>query len=263
MTQPTLNDLIGLARAAGDILREGYGQDHQVHYKGLIDLVTEVDHRSENMLLERILAAYPQDTIVTEERGRFEGANGRSWIIDPLDGTVNFAHGIPIFAVSIAYAVDRQVTLGVVYDPLRDECFSAERGKGAWLNGKPISPSSEASLQKALLVTGFSYNPEIRDRNLPLFVHLVKRAQAVRRLGSAALDMSYVACGRLDGYWELQLESWDIAAAALIAQESGATITDMDGSPNFMRPPHSAVAANPALHAVLLAELKNAAESGK
>lgn len=261
MTQPTLNDLIELALAAGDILRDGYGQDHQVHYKGLIDLVTEVDHRSENMLLERIQAAYPQDTIVTEERGRFEGANGRSWIIDPLDGTVNFAHGIPIFAVSIAYAVDRQVTLGVVYDPLRDECFSAERGKGAWLNGQSISPSRESSLQKALLVTGFSYNPEIRDRNLPLFVHLVKRAQAVRRLGSAALDMSYVACGRLEGYWELQLESWDIAAAALIAQESGAIITDMDGGPDFMRTPHSVIAANPALHTALLAELKNAAGS--
>jgi len=258
-----LNDVIELARAAGDILRDGYGQDHQVHYKGLIDLVTEVDHRSENMLLERIQAAYPQDAIITEERGRFAGANGRSWIIDPLDGTVNFAHGIPIFAVSIAYAVDRQVMLGVVYDPLRDECFSAERGKGAWLNDLPISPTNETSLQKALLVTGFSYNPEIRDRNLPLFVHLVKRAQAVRRLGSAALDMSYVACGRLDGYWELQLETWDLAAAALIAQESGVLVTDMDGSLDFMHPPHSAIAANPALHAVLLAELKNAAASGK
>ncbi|MRR52613.1 MAG: inositol monophosphatase, partial [Rhodocyclaceae bacterium] len=109
-------------------LREGYGQDHQVRYKGVIDLVTEVDHRSENMLLERIQAQFPDDTIITEERGRFEGANGNSWIIDPLDGTVNFAHGVPIFAVSIAYAVDRQVTLGVVYDPLRDECFTAERG---------------------------------------------------------------------------------------------------------------------------------------
>ncbi|TLN10747.1 inositol monophosphatase, partial [bacterium] len=256
MPQPTLNDVIELARAAGQILREGYGQDHQVRYKGVIDLVTEVDHRSENMLLERIQAQFPDDTIITEERGRFEGANGRSWIIDPLDGTVNFAHGVPIFAVSIAYAVDRQVTLGVVYDPLRDECFAAERGQGAWLNGVPITPAGETSLQKALLVTGFSYDPEIRDRNLPYFVHFVKRAQAVRRLGSAALDMCYVACGRLDGYWEMQLRTWDIAAAALIAQEAGTIVTDMQGTPEFMRRPHSAVAANPALHAVLMEEIR-------
>lgn len=257
MAQPTLNDLIDLARASGEILRAGYGQDHQVHYKGLIDLVTEVDRKSENMLLERIRARFPQDAIITEESGKFEGATGRSWIIDPLDGTVNFAHGVPIFSVSIAYAVDHQVTLGVVYDPLRDECFSAERGRGAWLNGQPISPSAEINLQTALLVTGFSYDPEIRDLNLSYFIHFVKRAQAVRRLGSAALDMCYVACGRLDGYWELRLRAWDIAAAALIAQEAGATVTDLQGGPNFMRSPHSAVVANSALHAVMMEELKN------
>ncbi|WP_075071947.1 inositol monophosphatase family protein [Longilinea arvoryzae] len=257
MQQPTLFDLIDLARASGEILRAGYGQDHQVHYKGLIDLVTEVDRNSENMLLERIRARFPQDAIITEESGRFEGETGCSWIIDPLDGTVNFAHGVPIFAVSIAYSVNREVRMGVVYDPLRDECFSAERGKGAWLNGLPISPSVETNLQKALLVTGFSYDPAIRDRNLPYFVQLVKKAQAVRRMGSAALDLSYVACGRLDGYWEMQLKSWDIAAAGLIAQESGALVTDMDGNPDFMRPPYGAVAANAALHAALLAELKN------
>ncbi|TLN23859.1 inositol monophosphatase [bacterium] len=255
--QPTLNDVIELARAAGEILRAGYGQDHQVRYKGLIDLVTEVDQRSEALLLERIRANYPGDTIVTEEGGRFEGANGHSWIIDPLDGTVNYAHGIPIFAVSIAYAVDRQVMLGVVYDPLRDEVFAAERGKGAWLNGLPISPAGDTDLQTALLVTGFSYNPEIRDRNLAYFIHFVKRAQAVRRLGSAALDMCYVACGRLDGYWELHLRLWDIAAAALIAQEAGAQVTDMAGGPDFMASPHSAVAASPRLHAALMAEIRN------
>lgn len=256
MTQPTLNDLIELARAAGEILRAGYGQDHQVRYKGPIDLVTEVDHRSENMLLERIRERFPQDAIITEERGRFEGATGCSWIIDPLDGTVNYAHGVPIFAVSIAYAVDHEVTLGVVYDPLRDECFSAERGRGAWLNGSPIAPANEVSLQNALLVTGFSYDPAIRDRNLPYFCHFVRRAQAVRRLGSAALDMSYVACGRLDGYWEMHLKAWDIAAAALIAREAGALITDLQGSPNFMRPPFSALVANPALHAVMLEQMR-------
>ncbi len=257
MQHPTLNDLMDLARASGEILRAGYGQDHQVRYKGLIDLVTEVDQNSENLLLERIRARFPGDAIITEESGRFEGENGCSWILDPLDGTVNFAHGVPIFAVSIAYSVNRQVRLGVVYDPLRDECFSAERGQGAWLNGQPISPSAETNLQKALLVTGFSYDPTIRDRNLPYFVHLVKRAQAVRRMGSAALDMSYVACGRLDGYWEMQLKTWDIAAAGLIAQEAGARITDMDGNPDFMHPPYGAVAANATLHAALLAELKN------
>lgn len=255
--QPTLKDITGLALDAGKILRAGYGQDHQVRYKGLIDLVTEVDNRSETLLLEQIRARFPGDAIITEESGRFEGENGCSWIIDPLDGTVNFAHGVPIFAVSIAYAVNRQVTLGVVYDPLRDECFSAERGKGAWLNGHPISPSAETDLQKALLVTGFSYDPVVRDRNLPYFVHFVKHAQAVRRMGSAALDMTYVACGRLDGYWEMQLKTWDVAAAGLIAQEAGVRVTDMDGNPDFMHPPYGTVAANPTLHAAMLAEIKS------
>jgi myo-inositol-1(or 4)-monophosphatase len=254
--QPNLNDLIDLSRAAGEILRAGYGQDHQVRHKGIIDLVTEVDQRSENLLLERIRARFPLDTIVTEESGRFEGTNGHSWIIDPLDGTVNYAHGVPIFAVSIAYAINREVVLGVVYDPLRDECFSAERGSGAWLNGTRIAPAGETNLQNALLVTGFSYEPELRDRNLAYFVHFVKRAQAVRRLGSAALDMCYIANGRLDGYWEMQLHAWDIAAAALIAREAGATVTDMRGEADVMRPPYAAVIANPTLHETLLAEIK-------
>lgn len=254
--QPNLNDLIDLARASGEILRAGYGQDHQVRYKGLIDLVTEVDQRSEALLLERIRARFPLDTIITEESGRFEGANGHSWIIDPLDGTVNFAHGVPIFSVSIAYAIDREVVLGVVYDPLRDECFCAERGSGAWLNGSPIAPAAETNLQNALLVTGFSYNPEIRDRNLAYFVHFVKKAQAVRRLGSAALDLCYTASGRLDGYWEMKLNPWDVAAGALIAQEAGARVSDMSGDPDFMRPPYGVVAANPTLHEILLAEIQ-------
>ena len=256
MTQPTLKDVIELARAAGQILREGYGQDHQVRHKGLIDLVTEVDHRSEKLLLERIQARFPGDAIITEESGRVEGENGNRWIIDPLDGTVNYAHGVPIFAVSIAYAVGGQVTLGVVYDPLRDECFAAERGKGAWLNGAPIAPAAASELQKALLVTGFSYNPEIRDRNVPFFIHFVKHTQAVRRLGSAALDLCYVACGRLDGYWEMQLNAWDVAAAGLIALEAGVTVTNMQGEPDFMRPPFSVAAANPGLHALLMAEIE-------
>lgn len=256
MTQPTLNDVIELARAAGQILREGYGQDHQVRHKGIIDLVTEVDHRSEAMLLERIQAQFPGDAIVTEESGRLEGENGNRWIIDPLDGTVNYAHGVPIFAVSIAYAVGGRVTLGVVYDPMRDECFAAERGAGAWLNGEPIAPASASELQKALLVTGFSYNPEIRDRNVPYFIHFVKHTQAVRRLGSAALDLSYVACGRLDGYWEMQLNAWDVAAAGLIALEAGVTVTSMQGDPDFMHPPYSVAAANPTIHALLMAEIR-------
>ncbi len=256
MTQPTLNDVIELARAAGQILREGYGQDHQVRHKGIIDLVTEVDHRSEAMLLERIQAQFPGDAIVTEESGRLEGENGNRWIIDPLDGTVNYAHGVPIFAVSIAYAVGGRVTLGVVYDPMRDECFAAERGAGAWLNGSPVVPAAATELQKALLVTGFSYNPEIRDRNVPYFIHFVKHTQAVRRLGSAALDLSYVACGRLDGYWEMQLNAWDVAAAGLIALEAGVTVTSMQGDPDFMHPPYSVAAANPTIHALLMAEIR-------
>jgi myo-inositol-1(or 4)-monophosphatase len=248
--------LTALARQAGEILRAGLGQRMRIDHKGVIDLVTEADRRSEEFLLSQIRQHFPGDRIIAEESGELAGADARLWYIDPLDGTVNYVHGLPIFSVSIAYAVDGELRLGVVYDPMRDECFSAERGRGAWLNGQPIHPSLIPDLDHALLVTGFPYdirtNPE---NNLDHYARFALRSQAVRRLGSAALDLCYVACGRFDGYWELRLKAWDVAAGALIAQEAGARLTNLAGGADFLSPPQSILAANPLIHSLMLHEL--------
>src|SRR5574340_747892 len=221
--QPTIKDLEKMAREAGEILRAGYEREHQVRYKGIIDLVTEVDHQSEDYLLGQIREHFPGSHIVTEESGEIEGNRQALWYIDPLDGTVNYAHHIPIFCVALAYAIDGVVSLGVVYDPMRDELFSAERGRGASLNGRKIQPSHAADLQHSLLVTGFPYNAwDTPQDNFDNFVRLGKMSQGVRRLGSAALDACYVGAGRFDGFWELSLKPWDVAASGLVASEAGA-----------------------------------------
>jgi myo-inositol-1(or 4)-monophosphatase len=253
---PTLSELISLARQAGDILRGCFGQQMQVDHKGIIDLVSEADHQSEQLLLGYIHQNFPNDRIVAEESGELEGSSGQAWYIDPLDGTVNYVHGVPIYSVSIAYAEQGTLRLGVVYDPSRDECFSAELGGGAWLNGKPVHPSTASTLDQALLVTGFPYdirsNP---DNNLDHYAYFALHSQGVRRLGSAALDLCYVACGRLDGFWELRLNSWDVAAGGLIAREAGAVVTNLAGAQDFISPPQSILAANISLHPLMLAGL--------
>ncbi|NPV57293.1 MAG: inositol monophosphatase [Anaerolineae bacterium] len=258
MSEPTLETIIAWARHAGDILRQGFGQQHQVNYKSEIDLVTEMDHRSEGYLLSQVHAQFPGDTITSEESGVQNGQNGHCWYIDPLDGTVNYAHGVPIFAVSIAYGECNQMQLGVIYDPMRDECFSARRGQGAWLNGQPIRVARASDLNRALLVTGFPYNiRERQETNLRNYEYFSLHSQGVRRLGSAALDLSYIACGRFDGYWELELMPWDLAAGALIATEAGALVTPMHESQrHLLAPPCSIIAANPAIHAQLAAPLR-------
>lgn len=254
--QPTLEDLQTLARSAGEILRAGYEREHEVRYKGVIDLVTEVDRQSEAHLLGQIRERFPTDHILTEESGVIEGDRRAIWYIDPLDGTVNYAHHIPIFCVSLAYAVEGRVRLGVVYEPMRDEMFSAERGRGAQLNGRRIKPSSAPDLQHSLLVTGFPYDAWNTPRdNFDNFVRLSKMSQGVRRLGSAALDAAYVGAGRLDGFWELALNPWDIAAGGLIASEAGAVVTDIDGNPDYISSPQSVICAAPSIHAGLLAAL--------
>ena len=255
--KPTLLDLEVLARQAGTILHSGYGRSLQVSHKSLVDLVTEVDHRSEAFLLGEVQRQFPGHRIISEETGGVPGFGGQVWHIDPLDGTVNYAHGIPIFAVSIGYADEDGMRLGVVYDPMRDECFSAERGQGAHLNGQPIHPAEAADLDHSLLVTGFPY--DIRSNpsnNLDHYAHLSLRSQGVRRLGSAALDLCYVAAGRFDGYWETALNTWDVAAGGLIAEEAGARVTNMHGKANYLSSPLSIVAANPTIHALLLKELQ-------
>jgi myo-inositol-1(or 4)-monophosphatase len=182
-----------------------------------------------------------------------DGDQRHKWYIDPLDGTSNFAAGLPIFSVSIAYERDGEMTLGVVYDPIRDEMFSAEKGIGAFLNGEPIQTSRQTNLRQALVVTGFPYDRFTSPvNNLSYFSTFALQVRSIRRLGSAALDLCYVAADRADGYWEFKVETWDIAAGALIAQESGALVTTMDNKADLIPPPHSILAANPTLHAAML-----------
>ena len=254
--KPTLLDLERLARGAGEILRNGYNKDHTVHYKGTIDLVTETDHASEAFLIGEIQARFPDSHIIAEESGETKGENEGIWYIDPLDGTVNYSHHITVFCVSIAYAANGIVKLGAVYDPLRDEMFLAERGKGASLNGKAIHASSTTELQKSLLVTGFPYDTwNTKQDNFRNFEKLAKMTQGVRRLGSAALDGCYVAAGRFDAFWELTLKPWDIAAAGLIAEEAGARVTATDGKPDYISSPQSILAAAPGIYEKMLEQL--------
>ena len=256
MTNPKLSDLERLARQAGEILRVGYEKEHQVHYKGVIDPVTEIDRQSEEFLLAEIRKDFPEHNIMAEESGGTR-SGGHQWYIDPLDGTVNYAHNIPIFSVSIAYASNGTVSLGAVYDPMRDEMFTAARGQGAHLNGHPLRVSTVTDLQKSLLVTGFPYdihNPAIN--NLKNFSHFAPITQGVRRLGSAALDLCYVAAGRFEGFWELALQPWDIAAGGLICEEAGGKVTNINGKADYISPPQSILATTPGIYARMLEELK-------
>ncbi len=254
---PSLNDLINLASQAGAILRQSFGLSLRVDHKGVIDLVSEADFQSEQLLLAYIHEHYPLDHIVAEESGGLPGSADHTWYVDPLDGTVNYIHGIPIYSVSIAYAEAGKLRLGVVYDPSRDECFSAETGLGAWLNGQPIHPSRASDLDHSLLSTGFPYDIRTNpDNNLDHYAHLALRSQGVRRPGSAGLDLSYVACGRFDGFWELRLNSWDVAAGGLIAQEAGAIVTNLSGEADFLSAPQSILVATPLIHPLMLAELQ-------
>ena len=223
---------VAAAQQAGKIIADAYRTDFQVYYKqgATTNLVTEVDRRSEAAIVEILSAAFPDHRILAEEGG--EQARRDSpcrWIVDPLDGTTNFAHGYPAFCVSIGLEIDGRVVLGVVYDPLRGELFEAEAGKGAFLNAERIHVSTVASLNKALLVTGFAYDRESRQRNLVNFSRFILETHGIRRSGSAALDLSYVAAGRVDGFWELKLSPWDVAAGSLIVIEAGGRVTDFAG----------------------------------
>jgi myo-inositol-1(or 4)-monophosphatase len=263
---PSLSELEQIARAAGEILcdgfqnRPGYDREIQIDYKSVIDPVTEMDRRAEGFILAEIKGKYPHHHIISEESGEISGDENCSWYIDPLDGTINYAHGLPIFSISIGFELDRVMRLGVVYNPVLDECFSAELGKGAWLNGQPVRVSKTRDLRRSLLVTGFAYdrrtNPE---NNLAQFNRLALLVQGIRRLGSAALDLCYVAAGRLDGFWELRISQWDLAAGALIAREAGAVVTAADGSPDYFTPPCSVLVANQDLYPLILEAILNTA----
>jgi myo-inositol-1(or 4)-monophosphatase len=250
---PTFSYLENLARHAGEIQRAGYNKDHQVGYKGVIDLVTEVDHQSEAYLLGEVRRDFPEHHIFSEESGVIPGNDEHVWYIDPLDGTVNYAHHVPVFCVSIAYAYKGKLTLGAVYDPLRDEMFAAERGQGAYLNGGRLSTSVATELQRSLLVTGFPYDTwNTAQDNFANFVKFSKLSQGVRRLGSAALDLCYVGSGRFDGFWELSLNPWDVAAGGLVCEEAGAKVTNISGEADYLSAPQSILAAAPGIHTRML-----------
>jgi len=230
-----LDFAIQTAREAGRLLAERLGRTSlQIENKSEIDLVTESDLASERLIIDRIKTYYPRHNILAEESGATASPTGAQtewrWIIDPLDGTTNYAHGYPCFCVSIGLEHQGQLQVGVIYDPLRDEMFAAERGQGAALNGRRIQVSKTRSLGSALLCTGFPYDVRERGEFARHFANFIMNAQGVRRDGTAALDLAYVACGRFDGFWEEGLRPWDVAAAVLIIEEAGGKVTHYDGS---------------------------------
>jgi len=243
------------ARAAGNVLLEYLGRPLDVGRKSSrADLVTQADRASEEMLRARLLSARPGSGFYGEETGATAGTSGERWIIDPLDGTTNFVHGFPFFCVSIGYERNGIVEVGVVYDPAHDELFAARRGGGATRNGEPLHVSETASLEEALLCTGFMPGPGGVSANLKNFVAFSDRSHAVRRVGAAALDLCYVATAAFDGFWELGLNPWDVAAGSLIVAESGGRVTNADGSP-FTLDGRAVVASNGRIHDEMLAVL--------
>jgi myo-inositol-1(or 4)-monophosphatase len=240
--------IISVAKEAGIFLKEKLNDKHVIDYKGEINIVTEADRISEEMITSRIHQRYPHHDILAEESiGTTKGSEFR-WLIDPLDGTTNYAHGYPVFCVSIALEQEGEICLGVIYNPMLDEMFVAARGIGAFLNGRKISVSNTTDLTRSLLATGFPY--DIRDdenNNINYFNGMAKRARAIRRAGSAALDMAYIAMGRFDGFWELKLMPWDTAAGWLLIHEAGGMITDISGNHFFLKSPHI-LATNGKIH---------------
>lgn len=243
-----------IAREAGALLRTFYAQGVQTEYKGDVDLVTAADRASEALIRDRLTAAFPTHGIYGEEGTRQQLSSEYRWYVDPLDGTTNFAHTFPVFCVVLGLErrtaepspsdpapanrpaglpphADGQMLAGVIYDPLRDECFLAERGKGAWLNGRAIHVSTTPTLQEALTATGFPSHKRHRSPNVHFYQEFTLRSHGVRRAGSAALDLAYVACGRIDAFWEFNLNPWDTSAGYLLVEEAGGAVTHFDGSP--------------------------------
>ncbi|MBI5575416.1 MAG: inositol monophosphatase [Deltaproteobacteria bacterium] len=251
------------ARGAGEILRRNYGKKQTVHFKGEINLVTDVDRQSETFIIGRIRDSFPDHGILSEESSEVTSSSPYRWIVDPLDGTTNYAHGYPCFCVSIAVEKAGTLSAGAVYDPLLDEMFAAMPGGGAFLNGRPISVSATEKLRRSLLSTGFAYDVNTAsDNNLGYFQEFVFTGQAIRRDGSAALDMCYLACGRFDGFWELSLKPWDTAAGLLILKEAGGIATRLDGSPYDIHQP-DILASNGRIHGQMLDVLKRTGKGGR
>jgi len=244
-----------VAREAGALLKENFGRAQEVQYKGRIDLVTEMDRRSEELIVGRLRAAFPGDGVLAEESGRDAAGAERVWIIDPLDGTVNYTHEYPVFAVSIALQESGELVVGVVYNPLLDDMYAARRGGGATLNGRPRHVTGVDSLERAFLATGFGYDvasePDPEKNNLGPFARFVRAAQAVRRAGSAALAIAKVGVGRTDGFWEQGLHPWDMAAAMLVVEEGGGRTSNLTGGPPDLQG-KQLVATNGRIHGAML-----------
>ncbi|MGE5619088.1 MAG: inositol monophosphatase family protein [Sphingomonadaceae bacterium] len=242
---------VSAAQTAGSILRDRWRLARQIQYKGEINLVTDADRQAEEAIVSLLRSRFPDHQILAEEGSTGGDSHSHRWIIDPLDGTTNYAHGYPHFAVSIALERDGSIVLGVVYDPILNELFLAKAGEGAWLNGEPLRVSTVDRLVRSLLCTGFPYDRSLFTENLRRWNYFVRRAQGVRRDGSAALDICYVAAGRFDAFWENHLFPWDAAAAILLVREAGGTVTDYSGGePDIYR--GEIVASNGLVHAAML-----------
>ena len=248
MWEEELNVAESGAREAGRVMMKALGRKHHIMKKGEIDLVTEADLEAEQVILEAVHRAYPSDNILSEERGKDKQGSSRTWLVDPLDGTTNFAHGFPFFAASVALELEGRVVLGVVHNPFLNETFTASEGQGAFLDGTPMRTSRTASLNESLLATGFPYDVHERHKEvLRLFEAMLVRAQGVRRPGAATLDLCYVASGRFDGFWEEGLKPWDTAAGAVIVQEAGGRVSRFSGKP-YSPYESTILAANPAIY---------------
>lgn len=248
-------------RRAGGLLKENLGRARSIEFKGAIDLVTEADRASEDLIMGEIRKAFPGHGILTEESPEVVKDSPFKWIIDPLDGTTNYSHGFPFFCVSIAFEEEGAIVFGAVYDPMLDELYTAEKGRGASLNGEKIKVSSTGSLDRSLLATGFPYDLRVADdNNLDHFSAFSLRAQAIRRAGSAALDLCYTASGRFDGYWEMKLRPWDVAAGALIVEEAGGRVTGFGGGP-FSIYGKECLASNGLIHERMIKVLKGASKN--
>lgn len=242
---------IAAAQAGAKVLAERFGGERRIEHKGRIDLVTDADRAAEEAVLAVIRDRFPDHAILAEEEGA-SGASTTRWIVDPLDGTTNYAHGIPHFCTSVACEVGGVLQVGVIVDPLRGECFHAARGRGAWLGGTRLHVTDPGALQSAVLATGFPYHVhEHTEEVLELFGAFLHRAQGLRRFGSAALDLAWVAAGRYDGFFELTLKPWDVAAGVVLVEEAGGRLTGLEGEP-FDLQKGDTLAAGPALHPLLV-----------
>jgi len=259
MADPFLEVAVDAARRAGALLLDRFGSLRQIRYKGSpSNLVTEMDREAEALIVDCIRSRFPDHAILAEEGGAQPGAASHRWIVDPLDGTTNYAHGMPIFAVSIALEVEGSVEVGVVFDPSRDECFTAIRGGGALLNGHPLRVSETPTLDLSLLSTGYPYEiRKTRENNLAEHAAFMVRCRSVREMGSAAINLALVAAGRLDAFWELTLGPWDVAAGCLMVEEAGGRVTNPAGGPLDLDAP-SVVASNGRIHGEMLDTLRAA-----